>query len=192
MDHKSKEWTDRAGSVASTLCTLHCAICGLAPGLLAFFGLGFMLSHKAEWALVLVAVVFGLGALILAWRTHRSLRVTAFLTLGIVGLLFSRGLEMGSGHGDHEQEHHSTGAESAGDQHTEEHLGSAQPVELAHDIHGDAHDSHGDAHDSHGDAHEGLMHLAGAGVGVFAGILLLFGHLLNIRRSRQYRDACCD
>ena len=48
-------------------------------------------------------------------------------------------------------------------------------------------------HDKHGHAgHEGGVHMAGTGVGVLAGILLLLGHIFNIRAARGREEDCCD
>ena len=110
----SKEMTDRLGSVASTLCALHCAVCAFLPVIFTGLGLGFLLGQSVEWLFSLVAVAFGLGALVLGWRTHGSKKVAALLTLGVIGILASRGLEMGSDHHGHGEEHH---ADEHGDEH---------------------------------------------------------------------------
>ena len=98
--------TDRLGSVASTLCAIHCAICAFLPVIFTAVGLNFLLNQSAEWLFSLVAIAFGVGALILGWRRHRSKTVAALLTLGVVGILASRGLEMGSDHHGHDDAHH--------------------------------------------------------------------------------------
>lgn len=97
---------DQLGAFASGLCAVHCAICALLPAAFAALGLGMLLGHEAEWLFTLVAVSFATGALILGWRRHRSSRVAVLLTLGIVGLLGSRVLEMGEEHhGEHHEQH---------------------------------------------------------------------------------------
>ncbi len=187
MAQEPQENVDRFGAIASSLCALHCALCAFLPALFAAFGLGFLLSHQAEWFLTLVAVLFGGVALSLAWRTHRSGKVLGLLLLGIIGLLASRGIEMGAPHDDHhgdavhadavdgEHGHEEHGDHAAGDSDKEEH-------------HAEAGHAHG--HDEHGE--DESLHLLGAGVGVFSGFLLFFGHLLNIRTARRRRDECCD
>ena len=201
MEGKKGDLTDRAGSVASSLCALHCALCAVAPGLLGLVGAGFLLSHRVEWLLVLVAILLGIGALVLAWRSHRSKRVMAYLSCGMLGLLVARGIEMSSGHHEHEgSSSNATEAVFEAETHGEhaanptEHSG-AEVLASAHaeEHHGEEHhgeEHHGEEH--HGEEDEGLVHYAGAGVGVIGGLLLLFGHLLNIRTSRQFRDDCCD
>lgn len=156
---------DRLGAVASTLCAVHCAVCALLPALFGALGVGFLLSHTVEWGLSAVAIAFGAGALMLGWRRHRSRMVAALLLGGIVGLLLSRGLEAGSGH-DHGEGHH---------------------TEAVADAHG--HGDHG--HDDHGHMHAGFAHLLGAGVGVLAGLLLVAGHLLNLRETRRCNADNC-
>ena len=186
MNQESDQLTDRFGAVASSLCAVHCALCALLPAAFAALGLGFLLSHEAEWLLTLVAVLFGGVALNLAWRTHRSSRVLGLLFLGVLGLLASRGIEMGSAHDDH-----GGGAEHA----HAEHDGHGGPdehhaKEAAMDAHHHAEDCEEGGHDDHGD--DEALHVLGAGVGVFSGLLLFFGHLLNIRTARRCREDCCD
>ena len=173
MEKESAAWTDQFGAVASSVCAVHCAICALLPAAFAALGVGFLLSHEAEWLLTMVAVLFGCAALNLAWRTHRSRTVAALLVVGIVGLLASRGLEMGAEH----DEHHA---------HTEE-VGEHHAVEDALD---DEH-RHAEEEGEHHEAHEDSMHLLGAGIGVFSGLLLFLGHLFNIRAARRCREECC-
>lgn len=201
MDTKSHEFTDKLGSVASTLCAIHCAICGFLPFIFTASGFGFLIGHEAEWVFTATAIVFGLIALIFGWRQHGSMRVLGLLIGGIVLLFVSRGLEVGLGHGDHHDDHHDA------------HVAEAHDA-TAHDAHGHHEDEthHGDKHghddthgheDTHGhdeqqaryDAHGPFAdpaHLAGTIIGVFAGFILLLGHVLNIRASRRVREECCD
>ena len=169
----SSDALDRAGSVASTLCAIHCAICGLLPVAFTALGLGFLLGHKVEWALSITAILLGLGAMVLGWRQHRSWRIAGLLFLGVIGLMVSRGLEMGSGHEDHHE----------ASEHAADHHEGAAVASMEHSDH----EEHGAVHE---EGHHG-SHLAGTLVGVGAGILLLLGHLLNIRESRRCREECC-
>ena len=182
MENTSGAWTDRFGAVASSLCAIHCAICALLPAVFAALGVGFLLSHEAEWLLTLIAVLFGGVALNLAWRTHRSRRVAGLLLVGIIGLLASRGLEMGADHDDHHGDESHAHAEAASDHHAEAEEG------VADDDHGHAAEGEGH-HADHED--EDAAHLLGAGVGVFSGLLLFFGHLFNMRAVRRCREDCC-
>ena len=109
LEPQNNERVDQAGAVASTLCAIHCAICALLPAAFGALGLGMLLSQTAEWAFTLVAVSIAAGALVLSWRQYRSIAVAGLLSLGIVGLLASRVLEMGSDHhhhGEHHADHH--------------------------------------------------------------------------------------
>ena len=178
MVNEPQEKVDRFGAIASSLCALHCALCAFLPAIFAVLGLGFLLTHQAEWLLTIIAVLFGSWALGLAWRTHRSSQVLGLLLVGIIGLLASRGMEMGADHGDHhgetphadhgEDEHAEEGHEAVGDGHPHDHMG----VDRGHDAHGE----------------EDSLHVLGAGVGVLSGLLLFFGHLLNIRTARSIRE----
>ena len=58
-------------------------------------GLGFLLNQQAEWGLSLIAIAFASGALLQGWRLHRSPIVMGLMSIGIVSLLTSRGLESG-------------------------------------------------------------------------------------------------
>ena len=189
MKETETPWADRWGTVASSVCALHCAVCALLPAALAGLGLGALLSPKAEWGFTLVAVALAGMALVMGWRVHRSRRVAALLSLGILALFASRVLEMGGEHGHHGEGHaeeasHGTEVHSVADDH-----GS----EGGHDEQEDAHGA-GDGHGDHEEeAHNDALHLAGAGVGVTGGLLLVFGHLLNIRTTRRTREEdCCD
>ena len=181
MNRKPEELTDRFGVVASALCAAHCAICGVMPAVFAAFGLGFLLSHEVEWFLVLVAVLVGCVALNLAWQTHRSYKVAGLLVLGIVGLLASRGLEMGASHDEH---------------HGGAHHGSEHVVALHHDAlsHGELSEGvqHAEGEDAHSEHSGGdVLHVVGAGLGGGSGLLLFWGHLINIRTARRFREDCC-
>ncbi len=176
-------WTDRVGAVASTLCALHCLFCAFAPFVFGALGLGFLLSSTAEWALTLCAVAFGAGALALGRRRHGSTRVAALLGLGIVGLLGARALEMGSGHhGDHVdaehlEERHGASAERHDDR-------TATGPAATTDGHEEAESDSDHAHEHD----EGALHTVGGTVGFAAGLLLLAGHLLNVRAARRRRE----
>ena len=189
------DWADRFGSVASTTCAIHCAICAFLPVMFSATGLGFLLGPRTEWTFAIVAILFGLAALVYGWRQHRSRRVAGLLAAGMVGLLVSRGLEMGVDHHDHGAHHGEEEEAHAEDHHGEEEDAHAEDH---HGAEGDAHaeDHHGAEEGAHADDHHeedgDLVHLAGALVGVFAGLTLLMGHLSNIRAIRRCREECCD
>ena len=165
---------DRFGQVASTLCAVHCALCGFVPVVFTALGLGAMISHEAEWLFTLVAAALGAVAITLAWRQHRSLRIMGILAVGILGLLASRGLEMASvDHHDHHGSHHVA---------SEETRAEAEPHPMA--------DQHTEAHPTSAALHINPPHWMGTGVGVAAGLLLLLGHSLNMRALRAGRKAC--
>ena len=186
---------DRFGAVASSLCAVHCALCAFLPAAFAALGLGALLSQEAEWGFTIIAILFAGGALVAGWRVHRSSVVVALLSIGIVGLLASRVIEMGGEH------HHHDDAEQShadGDYHSDEEKGDGESEESHSKDEPDDHSKHDDGDEAHADAHEDghgdgeLMHLAGSAVGIFAGLLLLVGHITNLRATRQCRADCCD
>ena len=196
---------DRIGAVASTACAVHCAICALLPAAFGILGLSVLSSPGAEWAFTLIAIAFAAGALFVGWRVHRSRMVFALLSLGIVGLLASRFMEMGSHHHGHDsgEQHaavHSGGADShegdTGQKHSEGEKHDDGKTHHEKGESGSGHDAEGGDHGAdHHEGHEGeedVAHLAGAGVGVLAGLLLLFGHIGNIRSTRKSREECCS
>ena len=191
MSESPSVWTDRFGAVASSLCALHCAVCALLPTIFAVLGVGFLLTHEAEWFLNIIAILFGVFSLRLAVRTHRSRQVMVFLCVGIVGLLIGRGLEMAADHGHHEGDHD---AHAQVDDHHEKghHDDGEQAKEEPEHEDGHVADEaeHADGHDEHAEGDS--LHLLGAGVGVLSGLLLFSGHLLNLRTLRRRRDESSD
>ena len=177
------DWTDRIGATVSSLCAVHCAVCALLPAAFGALGVGFLLGHETEWALTLTAVAFGFGALLMGWRQHRSVLVAVCLSLGIVGLLTSRGLEMTGGHHEaHGEQHHAQ--EGHENEHKAERDHESEHVAGAH-----GEEQHQEAeHHDHGGAGHGL----GAGIGVLAGLVLFFGHMFNLRALRRCREECCE
>ena len=215
LEPQNNERIDQAGAVASTLCAIHCAICALLPAAFGALGLGMLMSQTAEWAFTLVAVSIAGGALVLSWRQHRSVAVASLLSLGIVGLFASRVLEMGSDHhhhGDHhadhhgeehhdevayaENSHHDSTGETHGDHHDEghgeKHVADDHSSKKHHEHHGEEHhEDHHDEHEGEEDGHDD-DHTLGASVGIAGGMLLLFGHILNIGTSRKRKTACAE
>lgn len=177
------ESIDQIGAAASIVCALHCAIVALAPALLGAIGLGALVSAEAEWLFTIVSIAFALGALWSGWKTHRSKQVAALFIVGSLGLLASRGIEMGSGHHHHDHHGHAHGDHHDGDAHGEHHAEGEPHGE--HEEHGEQEDH--DEHDEHGGEGEAL-HLAGSAVGVIAGLLLAAGHVLNIRTCRACKN----
>lgn len=160
---------DKLGAFASTLCAIHCAFCAIAPAAFGVLGLGFLLGEFAEGMFRFAAIAFAAAALWFGWRRHKSNAIAGVLALGICGLLVSQYLESSSEHHHHE------------------------PEAAAH--HADAHDEHHEEAEHHGEheaaeAHhdEGATHLAGGAAGVLSGLILVVGHVLNLRASRRCED----
>ena len=182
------EKVDRIGAVASTLCAVHCALCALLPAAFTALGLGFLVGHETEWLFTLVAVGFAFGALILGWRQHSSVKVAGLLAVGIIGLLASRAIEMGSDHHGHDDAAHH-GAEVHGKAHDEDHGDTTTHLEEKADGVHNAEPGEHQKHEEHeaDEEHDSLGHMVGASVGVLAGFILLVGHISNIRATRRRR-----
>ena len=54
------------------------------------------------------------------------------------------------------------------------------------------HEADEENHEEAGHTEEDGLHALGAGLGVFSGLLLFLGHLLNIRTARRCREECCE
>lgn len=166
----SQSRIDTFGAVASGLCAVHCGICALLPAVFGAIGAGALMGATAEWMFTGVAIVFASVALLIGLRRHGNRRVAALLLAGIAGLLTGRLIEELGGH------HHGAHAEQG------EHAEHAERGE---------HGEHGE-HDNHGGDDGG--HLLGAGVGVAGGLLLIMGHVFNLRATRRREDCpedCC-
>jgi len=176
-------WMDRFGAVASSVCAVHCAFCAFLPVAISALGFDFLFAQQTEWLFSITAILFGVVALFLGWRQHRSKRVAILMITGIVGIMVSRGIEMGSGHHEHGTDaHHDVIAHTAS-----VNTGNALAVNSDHGSH-----SMGHLDSEHGEeVHADSVHLAGGVVGVFAGLFLLMGHLVNMRSVRQCGDECC-
>ena len=176
------ERVDRLGMFASTACALHCAVCALVPAAFATLGLNILLDEKFEWLLTILAVGFGLVAMVMGWRRHRKLRVMVILSVGIVGLLSVR-LTAGHHsehanhgvHGQHEKEIHHANHDD--DKHHAEHARDEK------------HEGQHLAEHHHEEAgHEDHEHGSGEALGIFAGLILLMGHVSNLQEMRRRRD----
>lgn len=63
---------DRLGQIAGTVCAIHCALTGLALGLLSVLGLEFLGSETSEFFFVGTTFLLGMWALFYGFRRHRS------------------------------------------------------------------------------------------------------------------------
>jgi hypothetical protein len=77
---------DRAGTTASFLCAIHCALMPVAVTILPVFGLGFIAHEAVEWMLIGLSASLGIISLMMGYRAHRSYHALLVLGMG-VGLL---------------------------------------------------------------------------------------------------------
>ncbi len=167
---------DRLGALASGLCAVHCLMVAFLPALLSTLGAGVLLSGRAEWVFTWVAALIALGAAYLGFRRHRSRAALTLFAFGIAGLFLSRFIEE-SGH--HEEDAHAH-EEYAHDEH-------AAAEHEADELHEEEHA--GDEHAGHD--HSGPEHLAGSIIGILSGLLLVGGHIVNLRATREAEEECC-
>lgn len=92
---------DKVGMTASSACAIHCALTGIAFGLVGGFGLAVLYHPWVEAGLMLVAAVVGALAIASGWRRHRSVIPAIVLTAGLTMLGISH---FAIGH-DHDHRH---------------------------------------------------------------------------------------
>jgi hypothetical protein len=81
---------DTAGTAASLLCAIHCALMPLVVTLLPLVGLGFLASEGVEWTLLALSAVLGCTSLCFGYRTHRRRTALAVLATGLALLAMGR------------------------------------------------------------------------------------------------------
>ncbi|CAN5535626.1 hypothetical protein BH11ARM2_BH11ARM2_31520 [soil metagenome] len=63
---------DKLGQIAGTACAIHCAITGVALGVLSVVGLDFLGSETSEFFFIGITFCLGVWALVHGVRKHRS------------------------------------------------------------------------------------------------------------------------
>lgn len=89
---------DKVGAIASMICAVHCALTGLALGLLSIVGLGFLGSPTAEVAFIGTALVLGTWAVVHGLKKHHSYLPALIFITGLVSLVLSH-FVFGHNHG---------------------------------------------------------------------------------------------
>ncbi len=80
---ESNSKLDQIGTCASTLCAVHCALTGLAFGLLSVGWLAFLHNPWLEWTFLLVALVIGAFAVQHGRSKHGSWKPASIFVLGL-------------------------------------------------------------------------------------------------------------
>ena len=83
VSHISGLDLDKAGMTASLICAVHCAAMPFVITLLPLVGLGFLANEWVEWLLIGLSAVLGISSLCLGYRSHRSRRALATLSVGL-------------------------------------------------------------------------------------------------------------
>lgn len=86
---------DQLGSVASLACAVHCALTGLALGVLSSAGLGFVGSHSLELFFIGSTIALGIWAFITGFRTHRQWQPALFFGCGLAMIYLAHATEPG-------------------------------------------------------------------------------------------------
>ncbi len=75
---------DRWGTIASTICAIHCAITGIAVSVLSIVGFTYLQSPILEWGFLGFALLFGGWAAVRGFSRHRSWTPIAIFVAGFV------------------------------------------------------------------------------------------------------------
>jgi MerC mercury resistance protein len=88
---------DRLGTIASTVCAIHCAVTGIAVSVLSLVGFRYLQSPFLEWVLLGLALLFGSWAAARGYGIHKQRVPIVIFGLGLL-LLFGSHL-VWPGHG---------------------------------------------------------------------------------------------
>ncbi len=77
---------DRWGTIASTICAIHCAITGILVSVLSVLGFAFLRSPVLEWGFLGFALLFGMWAAVRGYQRHKQAVPLLVFVMGI-GLL---------------------------------------------------------------------------------------------------------
>lgn len=80
---------DRLGTIASTICAVHCAITGLAVSVLSVIGFATLQSPILEWGFLGLALIFGSWAAYRGYAIHKSWTPVAIFFIGLLLLVGS-------------------------------------------------------------------------------------------------------
>lgn len=103
MRGMSRVNVDRLGAIAGTACAIHCALSGVALGLLSTVGMGFLASETSEVVFLTVTLSLGSFAVVQGFRKHRSLWPTVLFVIGLFFIVL--GHQVGGGHDHHGHSH---------------------------------------------------------------------------------------
>ena len=80
---------DRWGTIASTICAIHCAITGITVSVLSVIGASSFQSPMLEWGFLGFALIFGTWAAVRGFSIHRSWTPPLVFGIGFCLLLGS-------------------------------------------------------------------------------------------------------
>lgn len=83
-------WIDRAGTIASAACAVHCALMTFGQAVVSVVGLEFLRHEAFEWGFFLVAISLASLAAFLGYRSHGTRWVLVGFASGILVLSTAR------------------------------------------------------------------------------------------------------
>lgn len=83
----SRTLWDKVGATASAICAVHCALNGVALGLMSSLGLGFFSNPWLDVAFIGIALSVGLIALVHGIRKHGSWGPSSLYALGSLAVI---------------------------------------------------------------------------------------------------------
>jgi MerC mercury resistance protein len=86
---------DQLGSVASFACAVHCALTGLALGVLSSAGLGFIGNHSLEVFFIGSTIALGIWAVINGFRVHHQWHPALLFGCGLTMIYLAHAIEPG-------------------------------------------------------------------------------------------------
>lgn len=81
---------DKAGTIASLTCAVHCAAMPLVITLLPLLGLTFLADERLEWGLLGLSATLGVSSLCFGFHEHGSRRALTILGGGLFLLVLGR------------------------------------------------------------------------------------------------------
>lgn len=168
---------DFIGMLAGLLCATHCLVSVTAPLLISLLGLGSLFSHTAEIMFILFGVTTAVLTMLFGTSDHAAPKVRIILSLGIIALLSSQYLEIGSDH--HEDRHHvsSGSSDETTESNTHDHEAALLKVEAQnHKIDRVHNDNVHETEEQHS--------IVPIFMSVFGGLFIILGHFYNLRSQR--------
>lgn len=83
-------WIDRTGTIASSLCAIHCCVMPFLLGALPLIGAGFLATNSFEWFMISIAAVLGSIGAYTGFRIHKNFTAILLLSFGLFMMVTNR------------------------------------------------------------------------------------------------------